>query len=125
MIYFHETIINRWFSGVTQKFELRVSFRVMCIYCDYFLNTILHIIGVYICLNVQSSKLYDNKCIIASTQITNAEIFAFIAVLVFRSSHHRCSMAKGVLRNFTKFTGKHLCQSLFLDEVAGLGLQLY
>ena len=25
---------------------------------------------------------------------------------------------KGVLRNFTKFTGKHLCQSLFFDKVA-------
>ena len=27
---------------------------------------------------------------------------------------------KGVLKNFTKFTGKHLCQSLFLNKVAGL-----
>ena len=27
---------------------------------------------------------------------------------------------KGVLKNFTKFTGKHLCQSLFFNEVAGL-----
>ena len=28
-----------------------------------------------------------------------------------RSSHQRCSVKKGVLRNFTKFTEKHLCQS--------------
>ena len=27
---------------------------------------------------------------------------------------------KGVLKNFAKFTGKHLCQSLFFDKVAGL-----
>ena len=27
---------------------------------------------------------------------------------------------KGVLRSFTKFTGKHLCQSLFFNKVAGL-----
>ena len=27
---------------------------------------------------------------------------------------------KGVLRNFIKFTGKHLCQSLFFNKVAGL-----
>ena len=27
---------------------------------------------------------------------------------------------KGVLRNFTKFTGKHLCQSLFFNKVASL-----
>ena len=37
-----------------------------------------------------------------------------------RSSHQRCSMKKGVLKNFSKFTGKHLCQSLFLNKVAGL-----
>ena len=29
-------------------------------------------------------------------------------------------MKKGVFRNFTKFTGKHLCQSLFFNKVAGL-----
>ena len=27
---------------------------------------------------------------------------------------------KGVLRNFAKFTGKHLCQRLFFNKVAGL-----
>ena len=27
---------------------------------------------------------------------------------------------KGVLRNFAKFTGKHMCQSLFLNKIAGL-----
>ena len=27
---------------------------------------------------------------------------------------------KGVLRNFAKFTGKHLCHSLFFDKVVGL-----
>ena len=32
--------------------------------------------------------------------------------LLCRSSHQRCSIEKGVLRNFAKFTGKHLCQSL-------------
>ena len=39
---------------------------------------------------------------------------------VYRSSHQRCSMKKDVLRNFTKFTGKHLCQSLFFNRVADL-----
>ena len=29
-------------------------------------------------------------------------------------------MKKGVLGNFTKFTGKHLCQSLAFNKVAGL-----
>ena len=33
------------------------------------------------------------------------------------------SVRKGVLRNFAKFTGKHLCQSLFFNKVAGLSPQ--
>ena len=33
-------------------------------------------------------------------------------------------LKKCVLRNFAKFTGKHLCQSLFLNKFAGLRLQL-
>ena len=38
----------------------------------------------------------------------------------FRSSQRRCSLRKGVLRNFSKFTGKHLCQRLYFNKVAGL-----
>ena len=30
-----------------------------------------------------------------------------------------------LLKNFGKFTGKHLCPSLFFNKVAGLSLQLY
>ena len=38
-------------------------------------------------------------------------------LLLFRSSHQRCSVRKGVLRNFAKSTGKYLCQSLFLNFI--------
>ena len=38
----------------------------------------------------------------------------------YRSSHRRCSVKKGVLRNFAKFTEKHLCQSPLFNKVAGL-----
>ena len=37
----------------------------------------------YAMLKVQSCKLYNNKYIIASIQITNTGIFQFLAVLVF------------------------------------------
>ena len=33
--------------------------------------------------------------------------------LRLRGSHWRCSVRKGIRRNFEKFTGKHLCQGLF------------
>ena len=36
----------------------------------------------------------------------------------------RCFVKKGVLKNFTKFTGKHLCQSLFTNKVTGLKKRL-
>ena len=36
------------------------------------------------------------------------------------SSHRGCSVRKGVPGNFAKFIGKHLCQSLFFNKVAGL-----
>ena len=45
------------------------------------------------------------------------------STLMDRSSHQRCSTKIGVLRNFAKFAGKHLCQSHFFNKVAGL--QLY
>ena len=32
----------------------------------------------------------------------------------------RCAIKKGVLRNFGKFTGKHLWRSLFFNKVVGL-----
>ena len=37
----------------------------------------------------------------------------------FKSSHWRCSVRKGVLRNLAKFTGKYLCKSLFFNEEWG------
>ena len=37
-----------------------------------------------------------------------------------RSSRPEVFCEKGVLRNFAKFTGKYLCQSLFFNKVAGL-----
>ena len=37
----------------------------------------------------------------------------------FRSNRPEVFYKKGVLRNFAKFTGKHLCQSLFFNKVAG------
>ena len=40
----------------------------------------------------------------------------------FQSSRPEGFFTKGVFRNFAKFIGKHLCQSLFFNKVAGLML---
>ena len=37
-----------------------------------------------------------------------------------RSSRPEVFCKKGILRNFVKFTGKHLCQGFFFNKVTGL-----
>ena len=54
-----------------------------------------------------------------------ASVFSFcgtflLIIISNRSSRPEGFCKKGFLRNFTKFTGKHLCQSLFFNKVAGL-----
>ena len=49
----------------------------------------------------------------------NLERNMFSLITIFRSSRPGVFCKKGVLRNFAKFTGKHLCQSLFFNKVAG------
>ena len=41
-----------------------------------------------------------------------------VELISFRCSHPDVLCEKGVLRNFAKFTGKHLCQSLFFHKIA-------
>ena len=42
--------------------------------------------------------------------------------LAYRSRRPEVFFKKSVLRNYVKFTGKHLCQSLFFNKVTGLRL---
>ena len=51
--------------------------------------------------------------------------FCILKDLIDRSSHRKCSVRKDVLRNFAKFTGKHLRQSFFFNKVASFSLQLH
>ena len=41
---------------------------------------------------------------------------------IYRSSLPEVICKKGVVRHFAKFTGKHLCQSLFFNKVAAIFL---
>ena len=43
----------------------------------------------------------------------------------FSSSHWRCSVKQGALKNFANFTGKNLCWSLLLIKLHFWCLQLY
>ena len=52
--------------------------------------------------------------------ITEPFLFGWDSVKKFTRSHQRWSIKKVVLKNLAKLTGKHLCQSLFFNKVAGL-----
>ena len=77
-----------------------------------------------------SRKNYINIKTIHSISLTLSDFLSFDShVFIFfvfcvssnnRSNHWRCSVKKGVLRNFAKFIGKHLCKSFFFNKVAGL-----
>ena len=51
-------------------------------------------------------------------RITGAKFFC----VNIWSSHRRCSIRKGIFKSFARFTGKHLCQSLLFNNIAGLRL---
>ena len=54
-------------------------------------------------------------------RLTSIPCISVFLWIICRGSHRRSSLRKGVHRNFAKFTGKHLCQSLLFNKVAGLG----
>ena len=66
---------------------------------------------------LKSFSLLNYKHLIDIIYICNTQSSSKNA---FRNSHQRCSMKTVVLRNFAKFTEKHLCQTLLFNKVAGL-----
>ena len=65
---------------------------------------------------LRKDKTKINKNVLIECQ--KQKSICILKDLIDRSSHSKCSVTKGVLGNFAKFTGKHLCQSLFLNKVA-------
>ena len=63
-------------------------------------------------------ELFKNTCFVEDLQTAGSET-------PDRSSRPEVFCEKGILRNFAKFTGKHLFQSLFFNKVAGGCLQIY
>ena len=79
--------------------------------CPYFSHA--YVPSFFTCLRAYN----HSQNILRLTSIPCIAIFLWI---IRRSSHGRCSLRKGVLRNFVKFTGKYLCQSILFNKVAGL-----
>ena len=71
---------------------------------------------------ISASAAVDRRFNAASKKENNTERMSinFLISNVSRGSRPKVFCKKGVLRNFAKFTGKHLRQSLFFNEVAGM-----
>ena len=62
-------------------------------------------------------KILKNK---EHVQILIGHFSSEVTRKYFRSSRPKLFCKKGALENFEKLTGKHLCQNLFFNKVAGL-----
>ena len=100
---------------IISKFQMYKNF-LQQLLLGPFMNTLLQMISYYDYI----WRFIFETCNMLIRSMGNNKIRKFR--IYTRSSHQRCSIKKGVLRNFTKFTGKHLCQSLFFNKVAGLRL---
>ena len=78
---------------------------------------------------MKDKKKFKGKAYVASFTLSLSfsclrgilvELFLHRSKLMYRSSRPEVFCKLGTLRNFTKFTGKHLCQGLFLNKVEGL-----
>ena len=71
------------------------------------------------CMTVTIIYPFDRMCfLVSSFRLLFSGYFSLLTKT--RSSHRMYSVREGVLTNFVKFTGKHLCQSLFFNKLATL-----
>ena len=62
----------------------------------------------------------ENLHVSFGVPIKKAHKFEWYRKTCYRSSRQEVICEKSVLRNFKKFTGKHLCWNLFFNKVSGL-----
>ena len=106
-------------------------FFVLC--CLLFLNTSFFLLETCVNLSVHCRRLKEGscrslyvreRCPVLCGQCNTSTMKPsttkpIVSRSMYRSSQRWCSKKKGVLKNFAKFTGKSLCQSLFFNKVAG------
>ena len=90
---------------------------------NIFLKTVKSCLDVSVlpllnCLIVNKTAGSSNLC--ESEFMTSLSIDTEFCCYMYRSSLPEVFCKKGVLRNFATFTGKHRCQSLCFNKVAGL-----
>ena len=67
------------------------------------------------------AKFQRTKCLVIPfvSVLEWSKILQFLRLALYRSSRPGVFCKKGAVKNFTKFTVKHPCQSLFFNKVSG------
>ena len=101
---------NRNHQKKKKKIE---KFTILDSYCIFLLLSCMNPVNTFsVLLCVLLNMFWEQKLISWNEQN--------ISVVICRSSRPKVFYKKGVLRNFAKFTGKHLRESLYFNKVAGL-----
>ena len=98
-------------SHCTKKCFLRI-FRSFLGICSHLLKKSLMENFIFLCISNFLSLQFTSFLFIPSLWIILVTRNFSRLTSVVKSNRRRCSGRKAVLRNFAKFTGKHLCQSL-------------
>ena len=80
--------------------------------------------GAWPCITNKFSIIRSRNSFVPETLVSKwldiANGVTYLRRFLVRSSRPEMFCKKGVFRNFIKLTGKHLCQRLFFNKVAGL-----
>ena len=106
---------------------MAISLREKCLYSEFFWSVYFRIRTEYAELlrissySIRMREYTDRleKLRHFSSNVSPNYLLRLEITRLFGSSLRRCSVRKGVLRNFKKFTGKRLCQSLLFNKAAG------
>ena len=99
-------------------------FKQVFVFCMLINKSVLEWFSLIVCKEhtlYRSTNLFSRKhpklyfwSIREGQHMTNTEQLLYQSD---KSSHRRCSIKKAVVKNFTMFTGKHLCWSLFFTTM--------
>ena len=68
---------------------------------------------------------YVPKLLLSATNMWHYYASFYVIFVTLRSSRSQILFKTGVLKNFTKLTGKHLCQSLSFNKVVGFRPEIF
>ena len=80
---------------------------------------------LFLCLYFELWTYFTHSSGVSLVDIEQVNTGWVMNLITEKQSRPKVFCKEGVLINFVKFTGKHLCQSFFFNKVAGWGLQIY